>query len=374
MQIHLLYVGVDAAVVTLGLAIAVRVLSAAPRNRNAWLIALLVLGAIANVMLSRQDYSPLIPPPYQADFGAWRLFLNLSRNLGAGVFMLLCHGIFREDQRLPRTLIALVVLQVLLEEPLEWLLGATWLAANPSSANLLAEVLPACLQILFLGFALYWMLADRQADLVEQRRTARTILMIVFVAQVVLALLVERIWFGIGGFPVGLMYPTHVLVTGIAALTLLFVAVSMMRTDVLQFIDPQPRVPVPTGAPEGPADTTEADLARVRAALDEECIYRHAGLTVGALARQLGIPEYRLRKLIHDHLGYRNFNALLHDYRVADVCDALSDPEQDGTPVLTLALAAGYQSINPFNRAFRELTGITPTAFRRQAHAKPPDD
>jgi len=33
--------------------------------------------------------------------------------------------------------------------------------------------------------------------------------------------------------------------------------------------------------------------------------------------------------------------------------------------VLTIALEAGYGSIGPFNRAFRERFGMTPTEYRR---------
>ena len=34
-------------------------------------------------------------------------------------------------------------------------------------------------------------------------------------------------------------------------------------------------------------------------------VYRQDGLTIGALAQQLGLPEYRLRRLINQALGYR---------------------------------------------------------------------
>jgi AraC-like DNA-binding protein len=34
--------------------------------------------------------------------------------------------------------------------------------------------------------------------------------------------------------------------------------------------------------------------------------------------------------------------------------------------VLTIALDLGYASLGPFNRAFKEMTGITPTAYRQQ--------
>lgn len=37
------------------------------------------------------------------------------------------------------------------------------------------------------------------------------------------------------------------------------------------------------------------------------------------------------------------------------------------TPVLTLAMELGYGSLGPFNRAFKERTGLTPTEFRTQS-------
>jgi AraC-like DNA-binding protein len=35
--------------------------------------------------------------------------------------------------------------------------------------------------------------------------------------------------------------------------------------------------------------------------------------------------------------------------------------------VLTIAMDAGFQSIGPFNRAFKAETGLTPTEFRPNA-------
>ena len=48
---------------------------------------------------------------------------------------------------------------------------------------------------------------------------------------------------------------------------------------------------------------------------------------------------------------------------------ALTDPCQIEVPVLTIALDAGFQSIGPFNRAFKAATNLTPTEFRRLAMA-----
>ncbi|WP_295853420.1 helix-turn-helix domain-containing protein [Tardiphaga sp.] len=101
-----------------------------------------------------------------------------------------------------------------------------------------------------------------------------------------------------------------------------------------------------------------------------ERVYRQDGVTIASLAAQLDLPDYRLRQIINEGMGYRNFNAFLNRYRLDDAKGALSDPSQREVPVLTIALDAGFQSIGPFNRAFKADTGITPTEFRRDALAR----
>ena len=111
-------------------------------------------------------------------------------------------------------------------------------------------------------------------------------------------------------------------------------------------------------------------LRRLDNLMTVERIYRHEGLTIGALAVKLELQEYRLRQVINEGLGYRNFNAFLNRYRIDDAKAALSDPNQRDVPVLTIAMDAGFQSIGPFNRAFKADTGMTPTEFRRHALAQ----
>ena len=77
------------------------------------------------------------------------------------------------------------------------------------------------------------------------------------------------------------------------------------------------------------------------------------------------MPEYRLRAFIHKQLGFRNFNAMLHEYRIEDASRALADPANANVPVLTIALSVGYQSITPFNNAFRQQQGVTPSEYRK---------
>jgi AraC-like DNA-binding protein len=136
--------------------------------------------------------------------------------------------------------------------------------------------------------------------------------------------------------------------------------------------------PMPSGAAERPAEIEQALLRRLEHVMVTERAYRREGLTIGSLSAELGVPEYRLRQLINEGLGHRNFNAFLNRYRIEDAKAALADPGQREVPVLTIAMDAGFQSVGPFNRAFRAATGLTPTEFRRLALAKTasvlPDD
>ncbi|WP_159450504.1 AraC family transcriptional regulator [Bradyrhizobium mercantei] len=125
-------------------------------------------------------------------------------------------------------------------------------------------------------------------------------------------------------------------------------------------------------AEPAPADLSAPDRAslhRLKHLMTTERAYREEGLTIGLLAARLGIPEYRLRTLINDGLGHRNFNAFVNRYRLDEAKAALGDPDQAEVPVLTIALDAGFQSLAPFNRAFKADTGLTPSEFRRQAIA-----
>jgi AraC-like DNA-binding protein len=135
--------------------------------------------------------------------------------------------------------------------------------------------------------------------------------------------------------------------------------------------DPSSRVaPIEPRGDGGREGVTPLLLRRLDHLMAVDRIYRREGLTIGMLAARLDLPEYRLRQVINEGLGYRNFNAFLNRYRLDEAKAALSDPSQREVPVLTIAMDSGFQSIGPFNRAFKADTGVTPTEFRRDAIAR----
>lgn len=93
----------------------------------------------------------------------------------------------------------------------------------------------------------------------------------------------------------------------------------------------------------------------------ENAGYLQSDLTISQMALQLQCPDHHLRKLINQRLGYTNFNAFLNHYRIAEARKRLVESH---LPVLSIALDVGYGSIASFNRAFKDIVGLTPTAYR----------
>jgi AraC-like DNA-binding protein len=345
-----------------------RVLVTNAKQRNARFIALICFNSACAIVLARQDYAFWIPEAYQVHVGLLRIPLHIARNMTSGLLMILCHSLFQDESKLPRWLAGAFALQVLME-----FAGAVRSTNGSEWQHDIFQVVPAALQLLFVGYALYWMLRGWGADLVEARRRLRWIFLLIVGTFMFFAILLERLlipWGGIAEFYV------HLTLSMLLAMLAVFALLATFRNNQPVYINPfreeTSRAPAVAAKSVPVAGAHDGALAAVRRAFVEQHVHRDGELTVASLAQKLAMPEYRLRKLIHEQLGYRNFNALLHDYRIAEACRDLADPTKNSLPILTIALTVGYNSINPFNRAFRDAKGMTPSAFRAQAHAESP--
>ncbi len=356
MNAPLIFLTVEVATIVCAALLILRVLFSRPTLPSAQLIALIAFGAACNVVLGHQEYGPWMPPAFRIEVGGWAGFLNLARNLTPGAIMLLCHTLFTDRRRFPRWLLVLLAVQLCLEEPGRWLIPKTW-----PYARFVAQTAPGLLQTLFVGFAFCWIATEWRGDLIEARRRARAMTLVVVGLVTLLSVLLTRVVIDPSS---AANYAVHVALTAVELAVLASVLLRLTGGDVGRSLDfvftpSAPRAPRPNLDTElGPS------LARLSALLDDDRICEEEGLSLKGLADRVGLPEYRLRKLIHEELGYRNFNALLHHYRIREACRRLADPCQKRTPILTIALSVGYASVNTFSRGFREIMGVTPSAYR----------
>jgi AraC-like DNA-binding protein len=213
--------------------------------------------------------------------------------------------------------------------------------------------------LLLAAVGIWRTLAGHREDLVESRRRSR----VLFACGV-------GLWIATTTVLGDVRTTTIPAVSGVLGLAL---AATLLRLRAERSVDlkaPQ-KAPVPAGAV---AEIDSADqwlYSRLQVLMEEKRAYRQGGLTLAALAEQLQVAEYRLRRPINRRLGHRNFGSFLTSHRLAEAKEALGDATQARVPVLTIALDAGFQSIGPFNRAFKAQTGETPTEFRKKRLGRP---
>ena len=277
-------------------------------------------------------------------------------------FWRLARVVLEDDPSIPRA--AWAGLAVLLVSGLTAAADYLGLANSWRMAGAVANKLAA---LAFVGGALFALWRSWQGDLVEGRRRLRWLL-IGYLGAYGLAVMVGEVYL-LGDHPppwVDLLNVAMIDLTLLATCVYLVVPSAHALETLFASSAPlgeQPAVPAP------PAEAKSSDapqLARLRGFMEDEKVYRDPDLTVGSLAARVGVPEYALRRLIHDHLGYRNFASFVNECRLQEVRERLQDPSLARRPVLTLALEAGFGSVGPFNRLFKERFGITPTAFRVQ--------
>lgn len=105
-------------------------------------------------------------------------------------------------------------------------------------------------------------------------------------------------------------------------------------------------------------------ISKITLAMEAEELFTEPKLTIGDLAKKIHVQEYKLRRIINKGLGYRNFNQFLNQYRVDAASKLLLDSRESQLPISTIALDVGYASLSSFNKAFKEIKGMTPSAYR----------
>ncbi len=227
---------------------------------------------------------------------------------------------------------------------------------NPQTGQGLATALDWTSQIskfAWLAAAFVALLRDWQADLVASRRRLRRLIVVASGCYIGVVLVVEL--FLTDPIPAWIeMLNISLLLLATTTLCLYFL--SLRQTTVFAAMAASTAVAEPTHS---------ALAAEVLALMEEERAFASDALSIKSLADQLRTQPHQLRLVINGELGYRNFNAFINQYRIEEVAYRLAQPEFRNTPLLTLALEAGFRSLAPFNRSFKDRYNVTPSDYRQ---------
>jgi AraC-like DNA-binding protein len=227
--------------------------------------------------------------------------------------------------------------------------------AIPRLPNSLSEIglippLAICAHLVWLA------LGGLRDDLVQRRRRARVWIAVLLALALAAVLVSEELSREAGGL---LRAATSFMAAFLILLWLVRIA-----PETIAFAEP--RASEPKREPSiDPRDALAFE--RLRKAMTEERIYLKPELTIGDLAKRVGVPEHQMRVLINRGLGARNFSTYVAKARVDHAKAALADPAKARIAIGDIAMDAGFPSLATFNRAFKVIEGITPSDFRRRS-------
>lgn len=96
--------------------------------------------------------------------------------------------------------------------------------------------------------------------------------------------------------------------------------------------------------------------------MEQDRAYLDAELSLSKLSEHLGTPKYLISQALNMELG-TSFYELLNTYRYQEVKRRLKDPKYRHLTILAIALDAGFNNKNTFNKVFKKHAGVTPSRF-----------
>jgi AraC-like DNA-binding protein len=293
----------------------------------------------------------------QAFSGPGRLLAHTLSTCGAALFWAFVTSLFTDEPRpIWRGLwpAAIMAVLALVGPHLPWPAHrASVIGGNLFSAS-------------FVVLALAVIARGWRGDLVDARRRLRAPVMGAAAAYVLLMAVGDLL----RPFGAGPMLGSLPQAIALAILALMGV-LALLKVDpvLLEAVETRPAVAPAAAASaiagDGPDPGDRITLERLARAMDVDEVWRKETLTVGGLADLVGAPEHRLRRLINGRLGHRNFAAFINARRIAAAKAELADPQTWRKPVSSIAFDLGFGSLGPFNRAFKDATGMTPSAWRQ---------
>lgn len=224
-----------------------------------------------------------------------------------------------------------------------------------------------------IGFAMVghlgWRLArDFRGDLIDVRRRARVIVVLLLAAQLLADLMVD-VLLGLDWRPRGFTIAQNLALLAFTGWLLQLEA--RLHADAAPV--PVPRV-IPAGPAGSPAPAATGLAARLHQLIAVERVHLDGDLSLDRFVGLMGASERAVRHLINRELGHDHFRTFLNAHRMAEARRLLSDPARRDDKLIGIALDSGFASLPSFNRVFRETEACTPGAFRQAALAAAGDE
>lgn len=123
-----------------------------------------------------------------------------------------------------------------------------------------------------------------------------------------------------------------------------------------------------TASPSLPRRVIEDSLARLRWSMEEEKLYLNPELNLSQLSQHTGLAAKTISAVLNQYLK-TSFNEFVNTYRLEEFKRRMHHPGMGHLTIAGMALECGFNSPATFQRTFKQIMGISPTEFRKNAIA-----
>jgi AraC-like DNA-binding protein len=124
-----------------------------------------------------------------------------------------------------------------------------------------------------------------------------------------------------------------------------------------------------TGSTALPADTVEHTITTLRKAMEQEALYLDPALNLTLLSQHTGIAPKTISAVLNQHL-HTSLNEFVNEYRIREFKKRLLEADLQILTITGIAFDCGFNSQATFQRAFKQVTGMSPSEYRKSASEK----
>lgn len=100
----------------------------------------------------------------------------------------------------------------------------------------------------------------------------------------------------------------------------------------------------------------------LKKAMEEEHLFLNPLLNLTLLSEHIKVPPKTISAVLNQHLN-KSFNEFVNNYRVEAFKEKVSDPGFEHLTIMGLALECGFNSLPTFQRAFKNMVGMSPKEY-----------
>jgi AraC-like DNA-binding protein len=108
----------------------------------------------------------------------------------------------------------------------------------------------------------------------------------------------------------------------------------------------------------------------LKKSMEEDRIFLNPGCSLSILSSHTGFSQKAISAVLNQHL-HKSFNEYINEYRIRTFKQKIQEPEIDQFTIAGIALDCGFNSQATFQRTFKQVTGMSPTAFRQSVQQIP---